>query len=363
MACHDDTCDALSLMQLRAAKRPKLSEAHTEEKDAAVAEAEAQKQEGPPASCVFTSPVSGRSTGTALDRREDVTTLKECQRLCERDPLCRAVEHDSGSGTCILLARMFDGNFVPTPEDADVVVANKMVCGTSALAINGEDDGTEIIAFSETGLGSVQPLGRHAQGVHNRGDGGVATFSGAHDSYIHLKDLPDTFGGPSGFSIAFTSTWAALGCNTHLIDFGSEHGKDSIVVGNVGSTSGFKFSVSRDGVETAVSIKHGIAVNKTSRYLCSVTGSGHMRVFRDGKLLGETAKGQAPAAVTRDLLYIGRPRAKGSMYKGQLSDLCVWNQNVGWEKAKSCISHSTPSLMYSAHVLPTTWSINPALGN
>lgn len=265
-----------------------------------------------------------------------------------------------------MLARMFDGNLESAPEGTAVVVANKMVCGVSALTLSdsdgsGDDGGS--VAFSETGAGSVQPRGRHSQEFHARGDGQVASFSGAEDSFIELQDLPDTFGGPSGFSIAFTSTWAALGHDTHLVDFGSKHGKDSIVVGNVRDTSGLTFNVNLDGGKVAVDVKHAIDVNETSRYLCSIEGQGHMRVFRDGKLIGENKKGQAPAAVARDLLYIGKPQGKGSMFKGQLSDLCIWNQNVGWEKAESCISNSSPSLMYAAHILPTTWSHNPALGN
>lgn len=363
-----DDIDALSLMQLRAEKRPKSSETQGESKAAANAQMHEAPvvQKGPRGSCVFTSPVRGRSPGKALERREDVATLEDCQQLCEVSQQCRAVEFASGDGTCTTLARMFDGNLEPAPEGSSVVVANKMVCGASALALSsseGSGNAGESVAFSDTGGGSVQPRGRRSQEFHARGDGQVATFSGAENSFIELKDLPDTFGGPSGFSIAFTSTWAALGHDTHLVDFGSERGKNSIVVGNIRDTSGLTFFVDQSGAKLAVDVKHAIDVNKTSRYLCTVDGQGHMRVFRDGKLIGENKKGQAPVEVARDFLFIGKPQGKGSMFKGQLSDLCIWNENVDWEESESCISNGSSSLLYAAHILPTTWSHNPALGN
>jgi len=150
----------------------------------------------------------------------------------------------------------------------------------------------------------------------------------------------------SGFSIAFSASWYSLGFWARVVDLtdgrvGDGSG-DVLRVTNVADSNGLFFSVRAGGHESHVQVKDAIDVGVTSRFLFSVSPAGTLRVFRDGKKLGE-AKGRPMQKLAHGQLFLARPtvrqkRAKLHMFEGWLSGLCAWSREASWEEATACES-------------------------
>jgi len=164
-------------------------------------------------------------------------------------------------------------------------------------------------------------------------------FQGRPDSFVDFADRigGGLLGGPTGFSVAFTARWDALNRWSRVVDFGNGARGDNIIVANEKDTDALAFHVYSNGTNACLTIPGGIAKGKASRYLCSIDSSGHMRVFRDGELIGEKKHGLIPAAVPREHLYVGRSNFEGNaMFVGEVGDVCVWNAGTSWEDTKDC---------------------------
>lgn len=164
-------------------------------------------------------------------------------------------------------------------------------------------------------------------------------FEGHPDSFVDFAERlgGGVLGGPDGFSVAFTARWDALNRWSRVVDFGNGARGDNILVANEKDTDALAFHVYGNGTNACLTIPGGIAQSKASRYLCSIDASGHMRVFRDGKLIGEKKHGLVPAAVPREHLYIGRSNFEGNaMFVGDVGNVCVWNSEAHWEDTADC---------------------------
>ncbi|CAK0813441.1 unnamed protein product [Prorocentrum cordatum] len=65
--------------------------------------------------------------------------------------------------------------------------------------------------------------------------------------------------------------------------------------------------------------------------LCTASPSGHMRVFKDGALVGENAEGMAPLRQDRPRMILGGHYLYADQeFNGSLSDVKLWNQEVAW---------------------------------
>jgi len=196
-------------------------------------------------------------------------------------------------------------------------------------------------------------------------------FAGGQNDFIDLHSTcPGNFGG--AFSVAFTARWAtspqASGW-TSLLDIGSAHAQDNIMVGQLvkeGGTGNEIVEVAPDKLEFKNSgntrlegrlalrvyvgskcrtVESGklVVPGQSCRYLCTVTEGGRMRIFQDGHLVAEKANGYAPRKfldedeepVTRDHLYVGRSiNSDIPKFTGNISSLLVWNTVVNWDNAQ-----------------------------
>jgi len=173
----------------------------------------------------------------------------------------------------------------------------------------------------------------------------LGRFSGLPESFTDLSaKFPAPLGGPDGFSVAFTARWDKLNRWSRVIDFGSgvgenSHGGNNIIIANEKVSDAFAFHIYGNTSNACLTIPGIIKVGADTRYLCSVDSEGHMRVFQDGRLVGEKKDGHVPAAVHREHLYVGKSNFKGNgMFEGEVRDLCVWNAAVTWDDTEGCAS-------------------------
>lgn len=173
----------------------------------------------------------------------------------------------------------------------------------------------------------------------------LGRFSGHPESFTDLSaKFPAPLGGPDGFSVAFTARWDKLNRWSRVIDFGSGvgdsgHGGNNIIIANEKVSDAFAFHIYGNTSNACLTIPGIIKVGTDTRYLCSVDSEGHMRVFQEGRLVGEKKDGFVPPAVHREHLYIGKSNFKGNgMFEGEVRDLCVWNAAVTWDDTEGCAS-------------------------
>jgi len=137
--------------------------------------------------------------------------------------------------------------------------------------------------------------------------------------------------GGGALSVAFTARWDSLPRWSRIIDFGNGPGLHNIIIGNRACDDTMVFNVWVNSKEYGLHIPQGIVVGEVHRYLCTVTPSGRMEVYRDGKLIGETDKGAAPRMETRRYLYVGGSNwQRDDGFNGLIADLVVWNTLVDW---------------------------------
>lgn len=173
----------------------------------------------------------------------------------------------------------------------------------------------------------------------------LGRFSGQPESFTDLiEKFPAPLGGPDGFSVAFTARWDKLNRWSRVIDFGSGvgdsgHGGNNIIIANEKMSDAFAFHIYGNTSNACLTIPGIIKVGTDTRYLCSVDSEGHMRVYQEGRLVGEKKNGLVPPAVHREHLYIGKSNFKGNgMFEGEVRDLCVWNAAVTWDDTEGCAS-------------------------
>lgn len=173
----------------------------------------------------------------------------------------------------------------------------------------------------------------------------LGRFNGQPESFTDLSEkFPAPLGGSDGFSVAFTARWDKLNRWSRVLDFGTpveegSHGGNNIIVANEKVSNAFAFHIYGNTSNACLTIPGIIKVGEDSRYLCSVDSEGHMRVFQEGRLVGEMKHGFVPPAVHREHLFIGKSNFKGNaMFEGEVRDLCVWNAAVTWDDTEGCAS-------------------------
>lgn len=133
-------------------------------------------------------------------------------------------------------------------------------------------------------------------------------------------------------SVAFRARWDSLGFWSRIIDIGSGPSSSNIVIGNMESSNSFIFAVQNGRAMSdfkAAVAKDAIPIGEEHDWLCTVAEDGHMKIYRDGKLLAEEPNGHAPHAFPRRHLYIGKSNwDENEMFTGMIRNLTIWSQIV-----------------------------------
>jgi hypothetical protein len=147
------------------------------------------------------------------------------------------------------------------------------------------------------------------------------------------------------FSFMCTLRMDGIGSWSRVFDFSLYADEDSITAGAVGLTGDLHFTIFRGKKPFGVRVANFFELGKEVTMLCTVSPSGHMRVFRDGALLGENDEGLAPLRQDRPRMIVGGHYLHTSQaFHGSLRDVKVWNQEVAWPAAESAEASLVPKV-------------------
>jgi hypothetical protein len=133
------------------------------------------------------------------------------------------------------------------------------------------------------------------------------------------------------FSFMCTLRMDGIGSWSRVFDFSLYADEDSITAGAVGLTGDLHFTIFRGRKPVSARVSNFFELGKEVTMLCTVSPSGHMRVFRDGTLVGENEEGLAPLRQDRTHMIVGgHYRYTDQAFHGSLRDVKVWNQEVTW---------------------------------
>ncbi|CAK0804342.1 unnamed protein product [Prorocentrum cordatum] len=202
-------------------------------------------------------------------------------------------------------------------QDACVAVA----CDTADACAGPAVSTLEEAAWSEAPTApffSAEPLVEHS-----------GSFTGK--TPINLSpQLVCLLGGD--FSFMCTARMDGVGPWSRIFDFSLDADEDSITAGAIEFTQDFHFTVFRGKKPVSVRVNGLFKLGEEFTVLCTVSAAGHMKVFKDGVLVGEKTDGMAPLHVDRPRMMVGGHYLFNDQYfRGSLRDVKVWSREVPWE--------------------------------
>ncbi|CAK0858225.1 unnamed protein product [Prorocentrum cordatum] len=203
-------------------------------------------------------------------------------------------------------------------QDACVALAVDVADACAGPAVST----LEVAAPSEASkapIFSAEPLVEHS-----------VTFTG--ETPINLSPhFPCLLGGD--FSFMCTARMDGARPWSRLFDFSLEADEDSITAGAIELTQDFHFTIFRGKKPISVRVDGFFKLGEEFTVLCTVSAAGHMRVFKDGVLVGERTGGMAPLHVDRPRMMVGGHYLfQDQNFCGSMKDVKVWNQEVPWEE-------------------------------
>lgn len=190
------------------------------------------------------------------------------------------------------------------------------------MSADPDAEALEASASSEAATVSPEPVFKYEGRV----------FKGDRSDFEDLAERFSevSFGG--GFSVAFTARWDGLQQWSRIIDFGNGPEDGNIFIANRSHTGALAFHIWVGPQEFRLTAPEVIKVGVSRRYMCTVTAGGHMKIFADGELVVENAKGGSLVPGVRKHLYIAKSCwDRDAPFKGEVSDLVVWNAAVNWD--------------------------------
>jgi len=138
------------------------------------------------------------------------------------------------------------------------------------------------------------------------------------------------------FSFMCTLRMDGIGPWSRIFDFSLTADEDSITAGAIELTNHLHFTVFRGKKPISVRVENFFELGNEITMLCTTSASGHMKVFKDGVLVGENADGMAPLQVDRPRMIVGGHYLfHDQAFRGILKDVKVWNQEVSWEQLEA----------------------------
>ncbi|CAK0835465.1 unnamed protein product, partial [Prorocentrum cordatum] len=144
-------------------------------------------------------------------------------------------------------------------------------------------------------------------------------------------NLSQNFVGRLGgaFSFMCTLTMEGIDSWTRVFDFSLQADEDSITAGAIDLTNHLHFTVFRGKKPISVRVDNFFELGKEFTMLCTVSDAGHMRVFKDGVLVGENPDGLAPLCMERPRMFVGGHfQYHNQSFRGSISGVKVWNREV-----------------------------------
>jgi hypothetical protein len=149
----------------------------------------------------------------------------------------------------------------------------------------------------------------------------------------NLLNLAPQFVGRLGgaFSFMCTLTMEGIDSWTRVFDFSLQADEDSITAGAIDLTNHLHFTVFRGKKPISVRVDNFFELGREFTMLCTVSDSGHMKVFKDGLLAGENPEGLPPLCMERPRMFVGGHfQYHNQAFRGSIRDVKVWDREVSW---------------------------------
>jgi len=167
---------------------------------------------------------------------------------------------------------------------------------------------------------SVKPLVEHTAVI--TGETAVNLALAAPNNAVRM-------GGAFSFMCALRMD--GIGSWSRVFDFSLTADEDSVTAGAVGLSGDLHFTIFRGKEPFSVRVGNFFELGKEVTMLCTVSPSGHMKVFKDGALVGENEEGLAPLRQDRPRMIVGGHYLyTDQAFNGSLRDVKIWNQEVAW---------------------------------
>ncbi|CAK0849979.1 unnamed protein product [Prorocentrum cordatum] len=121
---------------------------------------------------------------------------------------------------------------------------------------------------------------------------------------------------------------------SRVFDFSLEADDDSITAGAIGLTQDLHFTIFRGKMPYSVRVANFFEPGREFTMMCTVTPSGHMKVFKNGVLVGENPHGMVPLRTHRPRMIVGGHfKFRDQLFRGSLRDVKIWDQELSWPDA------------------------------
>jgi hypothetical protein len=147
------------------------------------------------------------------------------------------------------------------------------------------------------------------------------------------------------FSFMCTLRMDGVGSWSRVFDFSLTADEDSITAGAVGLTCDLHFTIFRGKKPFSARVSNFFELGKEATMLCTVSPSGHMKIFKDGALVGENEDGLAPLRQDRPRMIVGGHYLyTDQAFNGSLKDVRIWNQEVEWPTLENAQASLVPKV-------------------
>jgi len=162
--------------------------------------------------------------------------------------------------------------------------------------------------------------------------------------FLASQDMPvnlaPQFQGQLGgaFSFMCTLRMNSLTRWARVFDFSNEADNDSITAGVVESSNDFHFTIFEGSQPVSVVVPGFFEIGRDITLLCTVSPRGHMKVFKDGVLVGENVQGRMPNTMDRPSMLVGGHfKFHDQKCCGTICDAKVWSQEVAWPLTQQAV--------------------------
>ncbi|CAK0822069.1 unnamed protein product [Prorocentrum cordatum] len=156
----------------------------------------------------------------------------------------------------------------------------------------------------------------------------VPEFTGA--TPVNLASEADVcLGGPFSFMCILKTQ--SIDHWSRIFDFSLSADEDSITAGAIEQTEHLHFTIFHGKKPISVRVDNFFELEKEITLLSTASATGHMKVFKDGVLVGENREGLAPPRVHRPRLIVGGHfQHRSQAFHGSIRSVRVWDQEVSW---------------------------------
>jgi len=145
------------------------------------------------------------------------------------------------------------------------------------------------------------------------------------------------------FSFMCALRMDGIGSWSRVFDFSLTADEDSVTAGAIGLSGDLHFTIFRGKKPFSARVSNFFELGKEVTMLCTVSPSGHMKVFKDGALVGENEEGLAPLRQDRPRMIVGGHYLHTDQaFNGSLRDVKIWNKEVAWPTLKNAEAPMVP---------------------